>query len=148
MAKKVKIRRWQRLMLLLCLFLVALLPGCEDLDSATLTYADGSGNLFTVGKRPEAYIEYKPVKPANSSSGTYDGGEPVNRAITEARYGDILTAVQKAYANPAVHIPDRIMMSGAVTLSSKDKSVSFILKPGSSEQQELEKLLRQSIKGE
>lgn len=139
-------RRWQS-MLLLSLLLFASLIGCEELDSVSLNYADGSGNVYLVAKNPEPYLEYKPVKPLNSSSGTYDGGEPVKRNITESRYGEILAAVQKAYANPDVQINERVMMSGAVTLGSKDKSISFILKPGCAEQQELESLLKASRDG-
>ena len=144
----VKIRLWQRLLPFLCLLLTTVLGACEELDSARLTYADGSGNVYLVGKNPEPFIEYKPVKPAMSSSGTYDGGEPVTRAISESRYGELLAAVQKAYANPAAHIADRVMMSGAVILSSKGKEINFILKPGSPELQQLEQLLKASLKGD
>ncbi len=139
-------RRWQTLLLLSMLLLTGLL-GCEELDSVSLNYADGSGNVYLVAKNPEPYLEYKPVKPSQSSSGTYAGGQPVKRNITESRYGEILAAVQKAYANPDVQIAERVMMSGAVTLSSKDKSISFILKPGCAEQQDLEHLLQATRDG-
>ena len=146
--KRVKMRRWQGLLLFLGLLMTTMLGACDELDSARLSYADGSGNVYLVAKNPEPYIQYQPVKPATSSSGTYDGGEPVTRAISQSRYAELLAAVQNAYAHTASHIPERVMMSGAVTLSSKGKEINFILKPGSPEQQQLEKLLKASLQGD
>jgi hypothetical protein len=133
-------------LLMLCLMCLAFLIGCEEMDQARLVYADGSGNVYRVSKNPEPRIVYQPLKPAESSTGLYDGGEPVDRQITEAAYFEILKAVTAAYENKAAQIEDRIKTSGAVSIITQDKEISFILKPGSTELLTLEQLLKASLK--
>lgn len=131
-------------LMLLSLFL---LTGCDEMRNAMLIYADGSGNVYRVTPEPKATISYDPIKPANSSSGTYDGGEPVaDLPLNKADHDRILAAVRAAVLNRKVHIEDRVMMSGAVTIRQGDKDTNFILRPGCAEQKTLETALKDGLR--
>lgn len=122
--------------------LALLLWGCKEMKNATLRYADGSGNSYIVSPRPTPQLMYQPVKPAFSSSGMYDGGEPLTRKLTPTEHGRILELVRAALENTSVHIKDRVKMSGAIHVKPEQgEEVSVILKPGCTEQTNLESYL-------
>ncbi|HEY9843568.1 MAG TPA: hypothetical protein V6D23_24065 [Candidatus Obscuribacterales bacterium] len=115
------------------------------MEKATILYADGSANSYLLTPKPEPQIEYSPVKPEFSSTGTYDGGEPVTRKISREQHQRILEAVRAALENKAVHIKDRIKMSGLVRVKTDEGEVTVILTPGCAEQKALEQALKQSL---
>ncbi len=127
---------------ILILTICLIFTGCDD-KKMTLNYADGSGNLYIVQSHPVPHLSYQPIQPASSSSGMYTGGDPVERDLNPADYQALTEKVQAALSNKAVHITDRIKMSGALELQGEGQSVSVILKPGCAEQLALENLLKQ-----
>lgn len=126
------------ILIVLSLFLI----GCNQ-KQMTLNYADGSGNLYIVVSHPKPHLSYQPVKPGNSSSGLYSGGEPVERDLSPEDVNALSDKVQAAINNPSVHIKERVKMSGALELHSEDQMLSIILQPACTEQIELENLLKQ-----
>lgn len=140
----IQIKQRYGLLLLGCFMFLQLL-GCTEMDNATVRYGDGSGNSYIISPKPTPQIMYQPVKPEFSSSGEYDGGTPVTHKLTAAEHNQILAVLRAALENPAVHITQRVKMSGLISIKSSDKEASFILKPGCAEQQAIEKLLKQTL---
>lgn len=105
-------------------------------------YGDGSANVYRV---TPTTIEYDPVKPKYSSSGIYDGGEPVLKNIATAAYKEVGELIATALANKAEHIEHRTKMSGSVTIRTATDTTSFILAARSKGQKDLEALLKRLI---
>lgn len=97
----------------------------------SVTYADGSGNVYVLhDDGGGAEFSYDPVTPAESSSGTYSGGEPrhgrLDDATTDRLWGQVL-ALEGDTAN---HATERAMMTGAFKVSDNGAEYrSFILQP-------------------
>ncbi len=108
-----------------------------------IDYGDGNGNQYII---EQDSIEYNPVKPKFSSSGIYDGGDPAKNTITRQQYDKIASIFKKAMANNASHIKNRVKMSGAITIREGDFETSCILSPNSEELNEIEKILKETIK--
>jgi hypothetical protein len=105
-------------------------------------YGDGSGNSYTITANS---IEYHPMTPEESSSGTYSGGEPAKKKLSKDDFKRVEAAVQAALDNKSIHITQRVMMSGSILVTEGEKSVEYIIKPHSKEQKALEKLLKELI---
>lgn len=112
------------------------------MEKSTVIYGDGNGNMTIIHKKQDLLFEYKPIKPENSSSGIYDGGEPVIKRMTEVEYEHILSAIRKAVENKSVHIENRVKMSGFIKITNLSGEISLILQPGCPEQQAIEKVLK------
>jgi hypothetical protein len=101
-------------------------------------YADGSANRYVI--LPES-LEYIPVKPEESSTGMYSGGEPKKIEITEVQFQTLKSLLEKAIANHEVLITDRIKMSGQISVITNNSMSAFtntsneeyILNPGCAE---------------
>ena len=108
-----------------------------------IDYGDGNGNQYII---EQENIEFNPIKPKFSSSGIYDGGDHIKKKITPQQYDKIASIFNKAMANEASHIKNRVKMSGAITIREANAEKSCILKPNSEELNEIEKLLKNIIK--
>ena len=106
-------------------------------------YGDGNGNQFVI---EQDSVEYNPVKPKFSSSGIYDGGDHVKKTITQQQYDKIASIFKKALANEASHIKNRVKMSGVIMFQEGKVVKSCILSPNSEELNEIETILRNTIK--
>lgn len=106
------------------------------------TYADGSANFYIL---TPSSLEYKPVKPEESSSGLYNGGEPKKITITAEQFTSACEKLEAAINNSEVHIKDRIKMSGAISVSDGHNTKMYIILPSCSEQIEIEKILKEMI---
>ena len=113
-----------------------------------LTYADGRGNSYIIRDSPSKSLEYNPVKLEFSSSGFYDGGTHVKKEISEGQYAQIRLALTDALSKTAVHIKNRTMGSGFITIQEGGKSISCILSPGSPEQTVIEAILKNILQRE
>ena len=109
----------------------------------TINYGDGNGNQYII---EQDSIEYNPVKPKFSSSGIYNGGDHVKKLITQQQYNKITSIFKKAIANKASHIKNRVKMSGVITIGEGDFETSCILSPNSEELNQIEKILKDTIK--
>jgi len=108
-----------------------------------INYGDGNGNQYII---EQDTIEYNPIKPKFSSSGIYDGGDYVKKKITQQQYNKIASIFKKAIANKASHIRNRVKMSGAITMQEGKVVKSCILGPNSDELNEIEIILKDTIK--
>ncbi|TXT53339.1 MAG: hypothetical protein BAJALOKI1v1_2510005 [Promethearchaeota archaeon] len=104
------------------------------------TFHDGNGNgYFITKKEGKIYLEYKPVKPLYSSSGTYDGGDPVKKEIEKQQYDKIASILNEAARNLGEHIKNRVKGSGLIKIGENKR---FILKRNSQELDKIKKLLK------
>lgn len=112
------------------------------MNSTYYQYADGSANAYII--KPDS-LEYIPVKPEESSTGMYSGGDPKKVALKPEEFRNVTAMLEAAKKNHSIHIPDRIKTSGMITTISGDEKTHFILKPGCKEitiiEAELKKLL-------
>jgi hypothetical protein len=101
----------------------------------TLVYADGSANVYTF-KQPAAgadvVFEYDPVRPEESSTGMYSGGEPRTASIPAAdpRVAELWNRVEKLEATTTLHQPDRGKGTGAFALTTPAGTRQFIIAMG------------------
>lgn len=107
-----------------------------------ITYSDGSGNQYAIEQNS---IEYTPVKPESSSSGIYDGGEHVKKAINQNQYEKLLLVFDKALGNEASHAKNRVKGSGLITIQQGDKVKSCMKSPNSEDMKEIERVLNDLI---
>ncbi|HEY3406288.1 MAG TPA: hypothetical protein VGK59_23030 [Ohtaekwangia sp.] len=101
-------------------------------------YADGSANRYVI---TATQLEYIPVKPEESSTGMYSGGEPKKVTITPQQFEAVQRALEQAINTPSIHIPDRMKTSGLIIRKEGDKTSQYILKPKSEAIAEIENLL-------
>jgi len=104
-------------------------------------YLDGSGNEYVLRKEINFVLEYTPVKPLYSSSGTYDGGDYLKKEITELLYDKIISTINTAIGNKNILIKNRVKASGMIIIQEKNKEKVFILEPGSKEIKKIERIL-------
>ena len=91
-----------------------------------INYGDGNGNQYVIEQES---IEYNPVKPINSSSGIYDGGEHVKKTLATHEYNEIMSIFKDAMADEASHVKNRVKGSGSVTIQEGNAVRSCILSP-------------------
>lgn len=103
-----------------------------------LIYADGSANRYEISASELRYI---PVKPEESSTGMYSGGEPARIALSEEQYKRLKNLFEAALAKTDQQIPDRIKTSGLVVVGEKQ----VILKPESAIKGEIENKLNELL---
>lgn len=103
-----------------------------------LTYADGSANRYVI---TSTQLNYIPVKPEESSTGMYSGGEPATVAINAQQYAALKALFEKALTQTDQQITDRIKISGLVAVGDKQ----VILRPGSSILIQLEAELKKIV---
>ena len=130
----------------ICL-VVFLISGYTLYANPVYIYGDGNGNTYIISWNFKGKtLEYKPVKPENSSSGEYDGGKYIKKKLNDIQYNEITSIIDKAVKNKKVHIKDRIKMSGMITIQKAKNKTTCIIKPGSKEQIEIEKTLKKALK--
>lgn len=108
-----------------------------------MNFGDGNGNQYFIEQES---IEYNPIKPKFSSSVVYDGGDHIKKKITQQQYNKIESIFKGALANKTSHIRNRVKMSGAITMQEGKVVKSCILSPNSDELNEIEKILKDTIK--
>ncbi len=112
------------------------------MDFKVCRYLDGSGNEYIINNEAKITIEYNPVKPLQSSSGIYDGGDYVKKEISEIQYDKIISTLREAIENRDIYINNRVKGSGMIILQEEDKEDVYILEPGSKEIDNIEKSLQ------
>lgn len=96
------------------------------MKTKTYTYIDGNNNTYTI--RPDS-IFYKPVTPAESSSGIYSGGEPKAVKLSAEQFAKIEAMIKAIWKDKKIHCDKREMGYGTIVikkssifLSTNDKS--------------------------
>lgn len=74
-------------------------------------YYDGAGNKYEI--KSDA-LSYSPMKPIESSSGTYDGGEPYTKVLTKLDFIKFVDVFERAIWNEEAHLERREMGCGTV----------------------------------
>ena len=106
----------------------------------TYIYADGSGNKYVFNKN---MFEYFPVKPENSSTGTYSGGVYVKLIPELNKFYQVVDLIQKAYESKKDHSENREKGTGSFRIEDGGTITEFILNMRYSVKIEIEKLLRE-----
>ena len=125
----------------LILFLNFTLIAC--MNSLSYQYADGSANVYII---KHDSLEYVPVKPKESSTGFYSGGDPKKIALKPEEFRTVQAMLEAAKKKHEIHIPDRIKTSGMITTFSGTEQTHFILEPGCKEITAIESELKRLLK--
>lgn len=114
----------------------------------TLTYADGSANLYRFEADGEhARFTYEPVTPARSSTGSYSGGDPVELrlAAEDPRLAVLWEHANALEADTAHHVAERNKGDGAFTVSAGGARRQFLV--ARSATRALEAFLARDLRG-
>jgi hypothetical protein len=134
------------------LLIVAVLAGCcspkestqgtsttqNNWYMKTFAYSDGSGNSYSIDKNS---FEYIPVKPENSSTGTYDGGDYVKKVPTASEYQELADAIKAAWETKSDFTDERGKGTGFIHVLEGKDQFEFILKMNSVSKQKIEAVL-------
>lgn len=121
--------------------LILLVTSCMR-QPITYEYADGSANLYLL---TETSLEYLPVKPEESSTGMYSGGEPKTITITPDQFNELKSLLENALANTSIHISDRMKTSGLISMMGANNKKQCIIKPGCPEMKAIEEALKRTL---
>ncbi len=132
------------------IFMILFLMACQNekdapakMDGRLYTYADGSGNIYSLTANR---IKYDPVTVVNSSSGTYSGGDPVDKKIDKQSYIKLKGLLDNAIADTGAHIEKRLKGSGKIVVSGgNQKRVKCILDLNNESKQEIERELQKMV---
>ncbi|HKX11946.1 MAG TPA: hypothetical protein VJP40_02245 [bacterium] len=99
-------------------------------------YSDGSANGYRFWQdsaNGPARFQYSPVRPEESSTGFYSGGEPVAGILNEKQAHELWHWVLRFDADPKIHTSSRDKGTGAFNLKEKGgSSREFIVQMGAS----------------
>ncbi len=98
-----------------------------------ITYADGSGNATTLWRDAAAepvHLQYTPVTPEVSSSGTYSGGEPRQGDVPDSEAGQLERWVQRLEQETSSHAEARAMGTGQLRIEVAGDERTIIIAPG------------------
>lgn len=130
------------------LILILTIIGCKEIkennemDKITIyTYADGSGNDYVISNEGRFTIEYNPVKPFMSSSGSYDGGDYLKQEITAEEYGQVAELFARVIEDREFLMENREMLTGMFIIEQNGESKRYIQSSGSPLKAEAEELL-------
>lgn len=131
------------------LFLIFFLLNCgakEMTQNTIYKYLDGNGNEYLLRNDKTITLEYYPVKPEFSSSGTYSGGEYKEIVINQSQYEAIVKILTHAFKNKEIQMDKRVMMSCFISITDNNKKNSAVIKPGSEIINKIETLLKDTFK--
>jgi len=111
------------------------------------SYSDGCNNSYNLYYDDEnnIYLEYDPVKPIESSSGEYDGGDYIKEKIARDQYERITALANKIAENKDIQIKNRVMTSGLLIVNIKGVEKRIIIEPSSNEKIEFENELKKLL---
>jgi len=104
---------------------------------ASYYYLDGSANIYTV---TSSTIVYGPVKPGESSTGMYSGGDPYKVNISKDQYDFLKSVFKKSINNKSGQTDLRGKGTGMIIVLPKNKS--FIFEMNSAQKKEIEEALQ------
>ncbi len=103
-------------------------------------YSDGSANRYVFSKNG---FEYFPVSPAESSSGTYSGGNYIKKLPELTLFYALVDNIKIAFETKADHTDLRQKGSGLIEIKEDGNPTQFMIKMGSRSQQLIEEVLTQ-----
>ena len=102
------------------------------------TYADGSGNTYRLDN---AKLEYAPMTPERSSSGTYSGGDPFTIELEKIDLIKIIDVFERALWSENDHTDKRTMGSGTLFKKVGEETQRIYLRMRSNSMIEINSLL-------
>ncbi len=131
--------------LLFFLFITACNSGKKNNSSAdnssaskSYSYSDGNGNSYSISKNS---FEYIPVKPEESSTGTYSGGAPVKNTPSSVNFQKLASLIQSASEAKSEHTEQRGKGTARIETRDGTATTSFVLQMGSTWIQQIEAVL-------
>ena len=109
-----------------------------------IRYIDQNNNSYTI---EHGFVYYAPIRPEESSSGTYSGGEKAKKTIKQKTYESVVEKVNAIVENKSLHLTQRRMMTAMLYVYKEDNRDKYIIAK-SKERTELEALLKTILKGE
>jgi len=100
----------------------------------TVNYHDGNGNGFRFWrdfKNKEVQFEYIPVRPDESSSGRYSGGEKKKGHLDGPGVQELWQWIGRLQTDASIQTNARAMGTGAFSLVHESRTENFIVKDGS-----------------
>jgi hypothetical protein len=111
-------------------------------DDTTYSYYDAARNKYILH---DDTIEYIPVKPVESSSGVYDGGQYTKKGILAADRDKLLFLFKKASTTKKAQTDKNVKPNAVVEIKTGNKKTSFLLKATSPINIEIKLFLPQLI---
>lgn len=102
-------------------------PNKEQLNSfrGMFVYHDGNGNKYTLNRN---ILEYFPIKPAQSSSGIYDGGNAFKKTLNAAQQKKLFNLFYKLVTDKPCHSTQNIKPNCSIILLEEEGNEEFIIK--------------------
>jgi hypothetical protein len=94
----------------------------------SIEYRDGSANAYSFSD--SGAFRYRPITPAESSTGMYSGGDPRAGQLDDTTLTALWQRVRELEANTAIHGPDRNKGTGAFAITEAGPARSFIVERG------------------
>ncbi len=88
--------------------------------TARHAYIDGSNNVYEIGE----LLEYKPITPAQSSTGMYSGGEPKSVALDAEQRAELIALFDRIIADTANILAQRPKGCGTLVVGDTRTFVS------------------------
>ena len=107
------------------------------------TYYDAARNKYVL-KLNE--LQYIPVNKKESSSGMYSGGTYESKELNSAETEKLVSLFKAALANKKAQTNKNIKPNAAVEISSKNKTINFILIAASTQNISISNCLKQLFK--
>ena len=114
-----------------------LLVQCKSTQPVHISYTDQNNNRYTV---TESVLKYDPITPAESSSGTFSGGDPLNIKITKNDF-EAITNLAEEILSTESRDNKREMLTSVLTIKKGAESRTVILKK-SKDRMNLEEMLQ------
>jgi hypothetical protein len=111
-------------------------------DKPVYYYADGSGNVYMLNGN---VLTYDPVTPAESSTGTYSGGEPKMVTLTSEQVHAVIHVLERGMGKTIDQIANREKGTGEITIRYGKEQRRCILRMGSDAITEIETLLKKYL---
>jgi len=95
-----------------------------------LSYSDGSANQYRFEKKTKyesISFVYHPIRPEESSTGLYSGGEPRKGHLTAKQARELLKKLKRLESDPSLRVQERGKGTGAFTIGTPEGTRSFIL---------------------
>lgn len=97
----------------------------------SIRYADGAANSYSIDSDGDgATFVYDPIRPEQSSTGTYSGGDPRSGRLDAATVAELWRRVDALAANTAIHQADRNKGTGMFDLKGGAGPRAFIVEMG------------------
>ncbi|MDL1871529.1 hypothetical protein FBR05_04925 [Deltaproteobacteria bacterium PRO3] len=99
----------------------------------TLDYGDGSANQYHFEQRSKdaaVSFRYVPVRPEESSTGMYSGGEPRQGRLTARQARELKQRLAELESDAELRVEERGKGTGAFTVQTPEGTRSFLIRMG------------------